>query len=102
MDVKSNYIFVSHSEYYHITVRIEFSPKDINDPFVKSDCYYRGVWRYCPINEKTPYEDAWYIVKDDMPLLKYFGPESNYWFIEFYENLAKEAAFKIIEYIKNK
>lgn len=88
------------NKHYIIKITIEFTPKNFDDAFTPKKCKYVGTWSWYSEINKISYDNASYIIEDEMPLLKYFGSAGRYWFIEFYENLAKETFEQTIMSLK--
>lgn len=79
---------------------IIFTPKKINTLTPEPTNFYSKYlyWRISD-TDKLSYEDAYYIRKDDMPLLKYISGE--YYLDEFCEKLARKVTKKTIEKLKS-
>ena len=79
---------------------IIFRPKKINTLTPKPVNFYSKYIYTTPNNtDNLSYEDALYIRKDDMPLLKYISGE--YYLDEFCEKLARKIAEETVEKIKS-
>ena len=79
---------------------IIFRPKKINTLTPEPVNFYSKYIYTTPNNtDNLSYEDALYIRKDDMPLLKYISGE--YYLDEFCEKLARKIAEETVEKIKS-
>ena len=79
---------------------IIFTPKKISALTPEPTNFYSQYtyWRASD-TDKLSYEDAYYIRKDDMPLIKYISGE--YYLDEFCEKLARKVTEETIEKIKS-
>lgn len=83
-----------------IYVWIIFRPKKINSITPEPTNFYAKYIYSRPNNtDKLSYEDAFYIRKDDMPLIRYITGE--YYLDEFCEKLARKITEETIEKIKS-
>lgn len=85
-------------ESIYIYTWIVFTPKQINTLTPKPTFYY-SKYIYSELNGVTlVYDDAIYIRKNDMPILKYISGE--YYLDEFCEKLARQITEESIEKVK--
>lgn len=79
---------------------IIFRPKKINTLTPKPVNFYsKYIYTTPNKTDNLSYEDAFYIRKDDMPLLKYISGE--YYLDEFCEKLARKITEETVEKIKS-